>query len=90
MYSGTEKSFKDKDNGISYADFPRGNAVFVSHLVTDLSDGPHFDFVHDGNVRLEVRFAQNLQAAVTCLVHAEYDSLTEVHKDRNISPEYVV
>ena len=35
MYSGVGKSFKDEDVGVSYADFPRGNTIFVFNLTPD-------------------------------------------------------
>ena len=85
-----EKPFKDEDNGINYADFHWGNTVFVFNLVPDLSDGLHFDLVHHSNGQQEVRFTTNLAEAVTCLVHAEYDSVIEINKDRNVSPDYIV
>ena len=90
MYSGTGKSFKDENRCVSYTDFPRGNTVFVFNLKPDLSDGPHFDLIRHGNIRLETRFAGNLEAAVTCLVHAEYDSVIEIDKNRDVSPDYIV
>ena len=36
MYSGVGESFEDEDVGISYADFPGGNTIFVFSLTTDL------------------------------------------------------
>ena len=49
--------------------------MFVFNLTSDLSDGQHFDLIHHDNIWLEAQFAANLEAAVTCLVHAEYDSV---------------
>ena len=90
MYSGIGKSFKDEDNGISYADFPRGNTVFVFNLAADLSDGPHLDLNRHGNIWLEVWFAANLVEDVNCLVYAEYDSVIKIDKHVNVSPNYIV
>ena len=88
MYKWTGKSFKDQDNSVSYADFPRGNTVFVFNLILDLSDGPHFDLVRHGNIWLEAHFEGNLAAAVTCLVHVEYDSVLEIDINKTVSPDY--
>ena len=54
MFSGFGKSFKDKDNGINYADFPWGNNIFAFNLTLDLIDGPHFHLIHRSSVWLEI------------------------------------
>ena len=85
-----ENLSKIEDNGMSYADFPKSNTIFVFNLTSNLSDGTHFDLVSRISPQLEVRFRQNLEEAVTCLVHAKYDSVITIDKDRNVSPDYIV
>ena len=58
------------------------------NLTPDLSDGPHFDLVRRGNIQLEARFSQNLAQALTCVVHAEYDSVLEINRARNVATDY--
>ena len=50
----------------------------------------NFDLIHCGNIRLKARFAVNLEAAVTCLVYTEYDSMIEINKNRAVSFQYIV
>ena len=50
----------------------------------------HFDLVRHGNIRLEARFGENLVVAVTSLVHAKYDSVLEIDKNRTVSSDYVI
>ena len=64
--------------------------MFVFNLAKDLRDGLYFDLVQHGNIRLEVRFTQNLMEGVTCLVHAKYDSMIEINKVRDVLPDYIV
>ena len=82
------KSFKDKDVGVNYADFPRKNTIFVFNLTPDLSDEPYFNLAWHENFGVEADFSQNLVQAVTCVVHAEYDSMLEINTARNVVPDY--
>ena len=60
--------------------FPEVILYLFFNLIPDLSDGPHFDLIRRGNIWLEAHFERNLAVAVTCLVHAEYDSVIKTDK----------
>ena len=53
-------------------------------LSPDLAENDHYNLIRQGNVRLVLKFANPLGRAVTVVVYAEFDSLIEVDRDRNI------
>jgi len=42
------------------------------------------NLINQGTIRIEGRFAEALNEAVTCLVYCEYDSMIDIDKHRNI------
>jgi len=47
-------------------------------------DDEKFDLAKSGSVRLEVKFADALPAAVTLIAYAEHENLLEIDRNRNI------
>ena len=84
LFSGTNKINRDEGNYISREDYARGYSLYVYDLSPDLAENDHFNLIRQGNVRLVVKFANALPGAVTAVVYAEFDSLIEVDRDRNI------
>ena len=84
LFSGMDKMHTDTGNLISLEDYGKGYALYALDLTPDLSSSEHFNPVQTGNVRLSIQFAQALPHTVTCLVYAEFESLIEIDKSRNI------
>ena len=84
LFTGTNKINRDEGNYISREDYSRGYSLYVYDLSPDLGENDHFNLVRQGNVRLVLKFANDLQRAVSAVVYAEFDSLIEVDRDRNI------
>jgi len=84
LFAGTNKINRDEGNYISREDYPLGYSLYAYDLSPDLAENDHFNLVRQGNVRLVLKFAEALQHAVTTIVYAEFDSIIEVDRDRNI------
>ena len=84
LFSGMDKMFADSGNLISREDYAKGYALYAIDLTPDLTSSEHFNPVQTGKVRLSIEFAQALPHTVTCLVYAEFESLIEIDKSRNI------
>ena len=71
-------------NGIDLEKFANGGYTFFTFNLT-----PDFDYnqrqsPHDGNLRLEVKFAEPLAKAINVLIYATFDSELQITKDREI------
>ena len=88
LFSGTNNLFKDKGNDISRSDYADGYTLFAFDLSPDLSCGDHLNLIHNGNVRLEIQFAQPLDKTINVILFAEHESLLEVDKSRNIIADF--
>jgi hypothetical protein len=84
LFSGMDKMFADSGNLISREDYGKGYTLYAIDLTPDLTSSEHFNPVQTGNVRLSIQFARALPNTVTCLVYAEFESLIEIDKSRNI------
>ncbi|KAJ8029813.1 hypothetical protein HOLleu_29306 [Holothuria leucospilota] len=88
LCTGTHKNYRDESVGISREDYPAGYTLFAFDLTPDLSDGGHFNLVKEGNLRLEMNFAEALPRTINVIVYAEFDNVIEIDKVRNISYDY--
>ena len=84
LFSGTDVHFLNEGNQISRESYPNGYCLFAFDLTPDLSanDCTHWNWVKQGSVRLDVRFAEALANTVNCIVYAEYDNILEVDASR--------
>ena len=88
LFSGTEKQFKDEDNGISRDDCGRGYTLFAFDLTPDLSEDDHFNLVKQGSLRIELHFATELVNTVHVIAYAEFENILEIDRHRNVFFDY--
>ena len=64
-------------------------ALFAFDLTPDLSEGGnHFNLVKQGNLRLEIQFAQPLPNTINVITYAEFENIIEIDKSRNVIFDY--
>ncbi|XP_071476163.1 uncharacterized protein F54H12.2-like [Diadema antillarum] len=90
LFSGTNTLFHDKGNGISRQDYADGYSLYAFDLTPDLSSGDTFNLRRQGNLRLEMQFARALPITINVLVYAEYESIVEIDRSRNIVLDFGV
>ena len=88
LFSGTGKLQKDEGNDITRADFAEGYAIYAFDLTPDLAESDHFNLARQGNVRLDLTFAEALANTVNVIAYAEFESIIEIDKNRNVIFDY--
>lgn len=89
LFTGTGVHFSDRGNAISRADYPLGVTLWAldfTPCLTASQDG--WDMHRQATIRLDIRFAKALTEAVNLIVLAEYDSLIQIDKQRNVIVDY--
>lgn len=64
-----------------YAD---GHTLYAFDLSPDLCDGPHLNLQQQGNLRIEIKFAEDLKTTISVLVYAEFENIVEITKSRHV------
>ena len=84
LYSGLNRLYKNHGLCVSREDFPNGYALTCLDLTADYSGGGHFNLRKNGNLRLELSFAEALPSTVNVVVYAEFDQVLEIDRSRNV------
>ncbi|XP_071478000.1 uncharacterized protein F54H12.2-like [Diadema antillarum] len=88
LFSGTNSLYRDKGNHIDRKDYGNGYSLYAFDLTPDLSDGDCFNLRKHGNVRLEMQFEEALPETINVLVYAEYESIVEIDRNRNVIVDF--
>lgn len=88
LFMGTGKWMRDEGNLISREDFPGGYALYAFDLTPDLAEDDHFNLIKQGNVRLDMKFAQALPNTINVIAFAEFENILEIDRSRNIIFDY--
>ncbi|XP_038058848.1 uncharacterized protein F54H12.2-like [Patiria miniata] len=88
LFSGTDKMYQDEGVAITRDDYPAGYTLFAFDLSPDLSVGGHFNLVRRGNLRLDVHFANPLDATINVIIYAEFNNIIEIDQARNVIFDY--
>src|SRR6218665_3447196 len=84
LFTGTRKWKADEGNLISREDFALGYALYAFDLTADQCDGDHFNLVKQGNVRLDMKFAQALGNTINVIVFAEFENISRIDRLMNV------
>lgn len=89
LFSSSGICFSDTGNAISRISYPLGNALVGFDLTEDLSASDnHLSLPRQGSLRVDLQFAKALPEPVCLILYAEFDSLLEIDKSRNIFIDY--
>ena len=89
LFIGTGKFYEDEGNNISRENFTNGHSLFAFDMTPDLSaDAGLFNSIKQGNLRVELSFAEELPNSVNLLVYAEFNNIIEIDRNRNIFVDY--
>ena len=79
---------KDEGTDIRREDFGSGYALYAFDLTADLAEEGHFNLMKHGNVRLDLKFGTALPNTINVIAYAEFESVLEIDKSRNIIIDY--
>jgi len=88
LFTGTGKWMRDEGNQISREDFAGGYALYAFDLTADQCEGEHFNLLKQGNVRLDMKFAQALPNTINVIAFAEFENILEIDRSRNVLFDY--
>ena len=88
LFAGTGKLMKDEGTDIRREDFSGGYALYAFDLTADLAEEGHFNLLKPGNVRLDLKFGTALPNTINVIAYAEFESVVEIDKSRNVIIDY--
>ena len=79
----------DEGIAINQDNFHKGFALYAFDLTPDQNDNNgYFDLVQKGSIRLDLNFAQQLAVTTNVVCYAEFDSILQVSRDRNVQIDW--
>jgi hypothetical protein len=84
QFIGTGKQQKDEGTDLSRTDFANGYAIYTFDLTPDLTDDSHFNLAREGNVRIELKFANPLANTVNVILYAEHEQVIEFDRNKEV------
>jgi hypothetical protein len=88
LFTGTAKHMRDEGNDITREDFDAGYTIYAFDLTPDLAEEGHFNLSREGSVRVDLKFANALQATINVVAYAEFENVIEIDRNRNILFDY--
>ena len=84
LFQGTDTLFSNRTMNITRSDFEQGYALWLFDLANDIGASNCFTTPRTGSVRLEMKFSQATNTTINVICYAEYDSVIEIDKSRNV------
>jgi hypothetical protein len=89
LFSSSGINFSDAGNDVTREEYPNGFALLGWDLTEDLSASDnHLSIPQQGSMRIDLQFEKTLEETINIIVYAEFNSLIEIDKDRNIILDY--
>jgi len=88
LFSGSGKYRRDEGLDIDRQEYENGYTLFEYDLSPDLSEEGYFNLIREGFLRVELKFAQALPNTVNVVVYAEFESVIEINREKQVLIDY--
>ena len=88
LFTGSGKYRRDEGLDIDREEYERGYTLFAYDLSPDLSEEGYFNLIKEGSIRVELKFMQALPNTVNIVVYAEFESVIEINREKQVLIDY--
>lgn len=74
----------DKGVYLTKEEYAKGHVLYAFDLSPDMCNGDHFNLQHQGNLRVEIKFSEEIKQTLSVLVYAEFQNVIEISKNRHV------
>ena len=74
----------DKGIYLSREEYAKGHTLYSFDLTPDMCNGDHFNLQHQGNLRVEIKFSEEIKKTLSVLIYAEFQNVIEISKSRHV------
>ena len=88
LFAGSGKYRRDEGLDIDREEYERGFTLFAYDLSPDLSEEGYFNLVKEGSIRVKLKFAQALPNTINVIAYAEFESVIEINREKQVLIDY--
>jgi hypothetical protein len=88
IFSGTNKLGKDEGIDINRSEYAQGYTIVAWDLTPDMAERDHLNLNKEGTVRLDCKFRNALPVTINVIVYAEFESILELDRNKNVLCDY--
>jgi hypothetical protein len=88
LFSGSGKYRRDEGLDIDRQEYERGYTLYAYDLSPDLSEEGYFNLAREGSIRVELKFSQRLNVTVNVIAYAEFESIIEINREKQVLIDY--